>query len=119
MARPTRAIPSFLSNAKCREAKDGALRSLGEGGLDLQNKGLHYVYCLRSENHPKFRYAGYSADLKKRVQDHNEGNNPSTKHYRPLHLEGYVAFREKQRALAFEADLKSGSGHAFAYRRLW
>jgi len=80
---------------------------------------MHYVYCLKGEKHPKFRYVGYSADLKQRVRDHNEGNNPSTKHYRPLQLEGYVAFTEKKRALAFEAYLKSGSGHAFANRRLW
>jgi hypothetical protein len=31
----------------------------------------------------------------------------------------YVAFADKQKAQAFELYLKSGSGHAFAKKRLW
>jgi len=31
----------------------------------------------------------------------------------------YLAFSEKSKALAFEQYLKSGSGHAFANKRLW
>lgn len=80
---------------------------------------MHYVYCLKSKQHPKFRYVGYSTDLKQRLKDHNEGCNPSTTHFKPLHLEGYIAFREKAQALAFERYLKTGSGHAFANKRLW
>ncbi len=37
----------------------------------------------------------------------------------PLRLDGYAAFRAKEQALAFERYLKSGSGHAFARKRLW
>jgi putative endonuclease len=80
---------------------------------------MHYVYCLRSTKHPKFRYVGYSADLKQRLLNQNQGCNPSTVHFIPLHIEGYDAFREKSQALAFERYMKTGSGHAFAKRRLW
>jgi hypothetical protein len=31
----------------------------------------------------------------------------------------YVAFSDEQKAEAFERYLKSGSGHAFATKRLW
>lgn len=80
---------------------------------------MHYVYCLRSEQAPTFRYIGYTADLKQRIVDHNRGCNPSTAAFTPLRLKGYIAFETKEAALAFERYLKSGSGHAFAKRRLW
>jgi putative endonuclease len=34
-------------------------------------------------------------------------------------LETYIAFETKHDALAFEKYLKSGSGQAFANKRLW
>lgn len=80
---------------------------------------MYYVYCLRSERVASFRYVGFSADLSQRILDHNRGCNPSTIAYLPLRLEGYAAFRAKEQALAFERYLKSGSGHAFARKRLW
>jgi len=80
---------------------------------------MFYVYCLRSDNAPSYRYIGFSADLRQRVIDHNRGCNRSTAPYRPLTLEGYAAFRTKDRAQAFERYLKSGSGHAFSRKRLW
>jgi predicted GIY-YIG superfamily endonuclease len=98
----------------------GALRSFGEGGLERHKRdAMHYVYCLKSETKPGFRYVGYSANLKQRLVDHNQGINPSTAGFVPLHVEGYVAFRDKERALAFERYLKSGSGRAFSRKRLW
>jgi predicted GIY-YIG superfamily endonuclease len=80
---------------------------------------MFYVYCLRSERYPRFRYIGFSADLQNRLTDHNRGCNRSTAPFQPLILEGYCAFQDKERALAFESYLKSGSGHAFANKRLW
>lgn len=80
---------------------------------------MYYVYCLRSKRIPSFRYVGFSADLRQRILDHNRGCTHSTAAYRPLQLDGYAAFTSKHRALAFERYLKSGSGHAFAKKRLW
>jgi hypothetical protein len=38
---------------------------------------------------------------------------------RPWRLQSYLAFSSKLQALAFERYIKSGSGHAFANKRLW
>jgi putative endonuclease len=39
--------------------------------------------------------------------------------FKPWRLVTYVAFSDEQKAAEFERYLKSGSGHAFANRRLW
>jgi putative endonuclease len=44
---------------------------------------------------------------------------PHTSKYAPWKLVTYVAFSDRQKAEAFEHYLKSGSGHAFAKKRLW
>ena len=80
---------------------------------------MYYVYCLRSLQAPQFRYVGFSEDLRQRIKDHNRGCNPSTAPFIPVILDAYAAFALKDRALAFERYLKSGSGHAFAKKRLW
>lgn len=79
---------------------------------------MHYVYLLKSErgNH---RYIGSTNDLRERLQRHNAGCVPQTAEHRPWILQTYVAFGEKPKASAFERYLKSGSGTAFANRRLW
>ena len=80
---------------------------------------MYYVYLLRSESDSARRYVGFTEDLKRRLADHNAGKNTSTAPFRPWRLMAYHAFAEKERALAFERYLKSGSGHAFARRHLW
>ncbi len=80
---------------------------------------MYYVYLIESETTPEKRYVGFTQDLKSRIHDHNSGKNSSTSICRPWKLVTYVAFSSKRRALAFERYLKSGSGHAFANRRLW
>ncbi len=80
---------------------------------------MHYVYLIRSESVPERRYTGYTENLRQRLMDHNAGKNISTASYRPWSLQTYLAFTTKAQALAFEQYLKSGSGHAFANKRLW
>ncbi|MBL0161385.1 MAG: GIY-YIG nuclease family protein [Bryobacterales bacterium] len=80
---------------------------------------MHYVYLLRSQSHPEERYVGMTSDLKARLQRHNQGGVPHTSKFRPWTLETYLAFSTRQQAAEFEHYLKSGSGHAFANRRLW
>jgi putative endonuclease len=65
------------------------------------------------------RYAGVTSDLKRRLADHNAGKSSHTSKYAPWKLVTYVAFSDRQKAEAFEHYLKSGSGHAFAKKRLW
>jgi len=80
---------------------------------------MHYVYLLEIKSTPNKRYTGYTEDLRQRVADHNAGKNASTAPFRPWQLRTYHAFSSKPLALAFERYLKSGSGHAFANKRLW
>ena len=80
---------------------------------------MYYVYCLTPVAKSAARYIGFTEDLKQRIRDHNDGCNPSTAPLKPWRLKGYVAFDDKYMALAFERYLKSGSGHAFAKKRLW
>jgi len=80
---------------------------------------MHYVYLLQSVSVPGMSYVGYSDDLRRRLGAHNSGRNASTAAARPWRLQTYVAFSTKAHALAFERYLKSGSGHAFARKRLW
>ncbi len=80
---------------------------------------MHYVYLLQSVSVPGRKYVGYSDDLRRRLSNHNLGRNASTAAARPWRLQTYVAFSTKAHALAFEGYLKSGSGHAFARKRLW
>jgi predicted GIY-YIG superfamily endonuclease len=79
---------------------------------------VFYVYVLRSQSCPDQRYTGLTADLKTRLQKHNNGEVPHTSKFTPWKLETYIAFRTRDQAAAFERYLKSGSGRAFATRHL-
>jgi predicted GIY-YIG superfamily endonuclease len=49
---------------------------------------------------------------------HNAGQSPHTSKFKPWHLVTYIAFSDEAKAVAFERYLKSGSGQAFANKRL-
>lgn len=75
---------------------------------------MQYVYLLRlASSEP---YVGSTGDLRKRLAEHQEGKNISTKHSLPCRLIAYVGFRERILAFRFERYLKSGSGRAFRKR---
>ena len=79
---------------------------------------MHYVYLIESAGAPSHRYVGVTTDLKRRLRDHDAGKSPHTSKYRPWRLATYVAFSDQAKAESFERYLKSGSGHAFANKRL-
>jgi predicted GIY-YIG superfamily endonuclease len=80
---------------------------------------LFYVYLIESLSVNGQRYVGITANLKQRFQDHNAGKSDHTSKYLPWRLVTYVAFSDRAKAESFERYLKSGSGHAFAAKRLW
>ena len=80
---------------------------------------MKYVCLLRSVAHPGKRYVGLTADLNRRLREHNDGKSPHTAKHRPWETVVAVRFTDGRRAEAFEAYLKSGSGHAFAKRHVW
>ena len=85
----------------------------------MRKHDVFYVYLIRSETFPERRYIGFTTDLKKRLATHNAGGSVHTSRYKPWKLISYHAFDDKRRAQEFEQYHKSGSGKAFANRRLW
>ncbi len=80
---------------------------------------MHYVYLIESLSSSGQRYVGLSSDLKSRLAEHNAGKSIHTSKFKPWGLVTYLAFSDRRKAEAFERYIKSGSGHAFAARRLW
>jgi len=78
---------------------------------------VFYTYILRSSK-SKIFYYGQTSDLKKRLKEHNSGLSVATKPHIPWMLVWYCAFPTAKQAKDFELYLKSGSGKAFAYKRL-
>lgn len=65
-----------------------------------------YVYVLQSLAMPAQWYVGYSANLRKRLTEHNEGLVTSTKRYLPWQLRYYEGFSEEHAARKREISLK-------------
>ena len=80
---------------------------------------MRYVYLLESLAFADERYVGLTSDLKRRLAEHNAGKSTHTAKFRPWRVVTYVAFSDEAKAADFERYLKSGSGHAFANKRLW
>ena len=51
-------------------------------------------------------YIGYSSDLKKRLESHNQGKGTATKYARPWRLVYYEAYSSKSLAMDREHKLK-------------
>jgi len=66
---------------------------------------MHYVYVLRSIADDGF-YIGYSAHLRRRLTQHNEGAAFATSHRGPWKLIYYEAYQEQLDALGREKYLK-------------
>lgn len=80
---------------------------------------MHYVYLIRSTTFTTQTYIGFTADLRERVSAHNAGKSKHTAKYMPWELISYHAFSDERKAREFEHYLKTGSGQAFASKRLW
>jgi putative endonuclease len=79
---------------------------------------LNYVYILQSVAHPDEFYTGLRANVEQRLKTHNAGQSPHTSKYKPWRLISFHYFEDSRTAAAFERYLKSGSGRAFAAKRL-
>ena len=77
---------------------------------------MWFVYQLKCADN-KF-YTGYTGNVNERVAAHQQGEVSYTKTRLPVELVSYFAFKDKQLAYNFERYLKSGSGIAFAKKRL-
>ena len=66
---------------------------------------MFYVYLLQSKV-DKSIYVGYTNNLKRRLVEHNSGQNISTKRFAPYELLYYEAFKEEGDAKEREQHLK-------------
>ena len=73
-----------------------------------KNKFMHYVYILLLSN--KQLYTGRTDDLRRRVQEHENGKVAATRYRRPLKLIFYETFLSKEDAVRRERYLKTSKG---------
>jgi putative endonuclease len=85
----------------------------------FRSQGMKYVYLLQSLSVPTQRYVGVTTNLEERLQAHNAGASLYTSKYRPWKVVMHLCFQDDRRAVDFERYLKTGSGQAFANKRLW
>ena len=79
---------------------------------------FHYVYILIDEQTGTHHYTGCTDNLNARLKKHNSGEVPHTSKYKPWRIQTAIAFDNKEKAYAFEAYLKTGSGREFSKRHL-
>lgn len=78
---------------------------------------MAYVYVLRSELDHKL-YIGLTADLDRRIKEHNSGRVAATRMRRPLKLAYVERFEQHGEAAKREQFLKSGAGRVFLRTKL-
>lgn len=77
----------------------------------MKNINKYYVYTLLSLKDNKF-YTGFTANLKKRLQEHADGKVTSTRLRNPFKLIHCEYFINKEDAEARERFFKSGFGRS-------
>ena len=77
---------------------------------------MWHVYILKCNDGTY--YTGCTNDLSDRLRRHNNKEVLYTSTRLPLELVTYIVFTDKYKAYNFEKYLKSGSGKAFAFKRL-
>lgn len=70
---------------------------------------MYYVYLLKSKI-KNWLYVGYTGNLKKRFEEHQQGLSKATKPYRPFGLVFYEAYKSKADAKRREMYFKTNQG---------
>ena len=78
---------------------------------------MWFVYILRSLS-ADFIYIGSTNDLDRRLTEHNDGLNQSTKAYRPYKIQAFVAVETEAKARELERYFRTGSGKAILKKRI-
>jgi putative endonuclease len=76
---------------------------------------MYYVYLIQNEAGEI--YTGFTKDLRKRLQSHNEGLNKATKGHQ-WQLVYYEAFRSEADARKREKSLKAGRARRWLRERI-
>jgi putative endonuclease len=78
---------------------------------------MYYIYVLESIKN-KETYIGFTNDLKRRFEQHSNGNAISTKSYLPWKLIYYEACLDREDAMRREKYFKKTQGRRLLKRRL-
>ena len=78
---------------------------------------MYYTYVLKSAKDQKL-YIGFTEDLKRRFDEHNNGSVESTRKRRPFAIVYYEACLEKEKALQREKYFKTGFGRRYLTSRI-
>ena len=79
---------------------------------------MYYVYLLKSLKTGEI-YFGYTQNLKRRFEEHNQGRNLSTKHKFPWKLAYYESYASEKDAKLREKRLKyDGRGLSVLKKRI-
>ena len=78
---------------------------------------MHYVYVIWSKDTDRL-YKGFTADLRKRISEHNDGKVTRTKNGRPWQLMCYEAHRTKILARKTEIFYKTSQGRRQLKKKL-
>lgn len=78
---------------------------------------MFYIYIIQSKNDGRW-YTGFTDDLRKRFNEHNDNKVVSTNNRGPFELIYYEACFNKYDALAREKYLKTGVGKRYLKNRL-
>ncbi len=85
-------------------------------GRTISNR-FYYVYVLESMKDNK-QYVGFTNDLRKRMDQHQQGKSLATAPRRPFSLVYYEACRSRTDAIRREAYFKHSEGRRFLAKRL-
>ncbi len=69
---------------------------------------MYYVYVLQSQDEENKHYIGFTRDLRKRMEYHNEGVGAKTTRNRKWNLVYYEAYLNEKDARRRERRLKDG-----------
>jgi putative endonuclease len=78
---------------------------------------MWYVYVIQSVDHD-FLYVGHTNDVHRRLGEHNEGKNRSTRVYAPFYIAAYLAVPSEAKAVELEKYFKKGSGKAVLIKHI-
>ena len=70
---------------------------------------MYTVYVLKSLKDGR-QYIGYTADIRRRIKEHNAGRTESTRRRRPFEIIHTEVYDKKEEAESREKYLKSGRG---------
>lgn len=79
---------------------------------------MYYVYILQSLKDNKL-YVGFTDNIERRLKEHNDGKNFSTKSRTPFKMIFYEALPSIEEATEREKFYKSGRGHEVLYKILF